>query len=237
VDEALATMPPLPVRALSALRDRGPRYALHKALRRSLSRWPSLKRRLVYADPRTYWTLRGGDEYFREQEGQPGRTARALWMADRIASYRPSSLLEVGCGYGKQLRALGERLDCPLTGVDFSASQIGLARVYLENDERTVLALASGARLPFADHSFDLVLTSAVILHNPPPIAEAIRRECVRVSKRLVAHNEDTDVTYNRYGYDTAAWYAERGVRILESGSIPADPNASQFCVAEPWPS
>ena len=228
---------PLPARALAALRERGPRYAWHKVLRRSLSRWPGLKRRLLYADPREYWTLRGGDEYFREQEGQPARAARALWMAERIASYRPASVLEVGCGYGKQLRALREHLDCPLVGVDFSATQIGRARDYLDGAEDIALALASGARLPFADRSFDLVLTSAVILHNPPPIAEAIRREVVRVSKRLVAHNEDTDRTYNRYGYDTAAWYAERGIDVVERGPIPVEPESSQFCVAEPWPS
>ena len=53
------------------------------------------------------------------------------------------------------------------------------------------------------------VVTSAVILHNAPPVAEAIRREVVRVARRFAAHNEDLDVTYNRYGYDTAAWYLE----------------------------
>lgn len=230
-------MPPLPARALAAFRERGPRYVWHKALRRSLSRWPGLKRKLLYNDPREYWTLRGGDEYFREQEDHPTRTARALWMAARIGSYRPDSVLEVGCGYGKQLRALRDHLGCPLFGVDFSASQIGRARHYLDGVDDVSLALASGARLPFPDQSFDLVLTSAVILHNPPPIAEAIRREVVRVSKRLVAHNEDTDVTYNRFGYDTAKWYAERDIHLLESGPIPDDPEASQFCVAEPWPS
>ena len=58
---------------------------------------------------------------------------------------------------------------------------------------------------------------------------EAIRREVVRVSKRLVAHNEDTDVTYNRFGYDTAKWYAERDIHLLESGPIPDDPEKVSF--------
>ena len=227
---------PLPARALHALKRRGPRYVIHKTLRRSLSRWPGLKRRFLYADPREYWTLRGGDEYFREQEGQPARDERSRWMADRIASYRPSSILEVGCGYGKQLRALRQRLHCPIVGVDFSPSQLGQASLYLEGVQGVTVALASGARLPFPDQSFDLVLTSAVILHNPPAIAEAIRREVTRVTRRLAAHNEDTNVSYNRYGYDTACWYADRGIPVLESGPIPveADPSASQFCVAEP---
>src|SRR5690349_3878437 len=53
--------PAIHVRAWGAWRSRGARYAWHKALRRSLARWPAMKRRLVYADPRDYWTLRGGD--------------------------------------------------------------------------------------------------------------------------------------------------------------------------------
>ena len=76
--------------------------------------------------------------------------------------------------------------------------------------------------------------TSAVILHNPPPVAEAIRLELLRIASRLVVHSEDTDVTYNRYGYDSAAWYRGRGVELSESGPIPVDPPgvASQFVVA-----
>ncbi len=229
-------MPPLPVRVLDAFKRRGPRYVLHKALRRSLSRWPDWKRRLVYDDPRAYWTLRGGDDYFREQEDHPKRGERSNWLADRIASYRPTSILEVGCGYGKQLRALRDRLPgVPMFGVDFSPTQLGRGHAYLADCDGISLALATGTRLPFAGRTFDLVLTSAVILHNPPPQAEAIRREVIRVSKRLTAHNEDTDVTYNRYGYDTAAWYRDIGVPLLESGPIPCEPGHSQFCVARPW--
>jgi hypothetical protein len=79
-----------------------------------------------------------------------------------------------------------------------------------------------------------MVLTSAVILHNPPAAAEAIRREVLRVARRFTVHNEETNVSYNRYGYDTAAWYRERGIALAESGPIPMGPDqaASQFCVA-----
>ena len=234
----LPDRPPLLVaRAWDAWRCRGARYAWHKLLRRGLGRWPGLKRRLVYADPRGYWTLRGGDDYFREQEGQPGRDARARWMAERLARYRPGSVLEVGCGYGKQLRALRRRLDCLLVGVDFSPTQLDRARSYLAGLDGIDLVLASGQELPFRDGQFDLVLTSAVILHNPPAIAERIRREVLRVARRWAAHNEDTDASYNRFGYDTAAWYRARGIPLAELGSIPGgpEPDASQFCVAELW--
>jgi SAM-dependent methyltransferase len=195
-----------------------------------------VKRRLVYAEPRDYWTLRGGDDYFREQEGQPGRDARSEWLAERVASYRPESVLEIGCGYGKQLRALRRRLGVPMVGLDFSPTQLGRARQYLDGLGGIGLVLGTGTRLPFADGAFDLVLTSAVILHNPPPEAERIRCEVLRVARRFAAHNEDVDRSYNRYGYDTAAWYRAAGVTLAESGPIPVDPapTNTQFCVALP---
>ncbi len=226
--------PPLPLRAWQALRSRGFRYAWHKTLRRSLGRFPALKRRLLYADARLYWTLRGGDDYIREQEGQPARAARAEWMAHRIAAYRPQSILEVGCGYGKQLVELRERVGCPVVGIDFSPSQLAHVRRFADENQGLPLVLGAGDCLPFPDRSFDLVMTSAVILHNPPDVAERIRREVVRVARRFAAHNEDLDVSYNRFGYDTGAWYRAAGFRLAECGPIPVDPVGppSQFCVA-----
>lgn len=224
---------PAAVRAWRALRSRGMQYVWHKTLRRGLSDW-TWKRRFLYADPRTYWTLRGGDDYFREQEGQPARSQRASWVADRLARYRPTSVLEVGCGYGKLLREIRNRLDIPVVGVDFSPTQLRQARRFLGEWDGIELLLSRGEALPFADRSFDMVVTSAVILHNPPAIAERMRHEVLRVARRLTAHNEETSTSYNRYGYDTALWYRARGIELVETGPIPMDPDpaSSQFCVA-----
>src|SRR5208337_1949561 len=235
MDLSVPPPPALPLRAWRALRQRGPHYAWHKVLRRSLSPWPSWKRRWLYSDPRRYWTLRGGDDYFYEQEGQAARARRCQWMAERLAAYRPTSILEVGCGYGKLLRALRQCTNAPLVGVDFSSTQLDRAGRFLGDQEDIELILGCGTRLPFADHSFDMVVTSAVILHNPPPAAQRIRREIVRVARRFAAHNEETSQSYNRYGYDTAAWYRGCGISLLEVGPIPVDPDpaSSQFCVAQ----
>jgi SAM-dependent methyltransferase len=234
MDWIVRSHPGLPARFWRAWRSRGAEYVWHKLLRRSLSRWPAWKRRWLYADPRRYWTLRGGEDYFREQEGQPARSRRAEWIAERLASYQPTSILEVGCGYGKLLFELRRRLDVPLMGLDFSATQLRQARRYLGGRDDVGLLLGRGECLPFADDSFDMVVTSAVILHNPPPVAQRIRREILRVARRFAAHNEETNRSYNRYGYDTSAWYCARHILMAEAGPIPMDPDplASQFCVA-----
>jgi SAM-dependent methyltransferase len=234
MDPFVRSMPAMPARAWRALRRRGVAYAWHKALRRTLSRYPTWKRHLLYADPCKYWTLRGGDDYFGEQEGQPARTLRAAWLARNIVRYQPTSVLEVGCGYGKLLRELRSLLDIPLVGIDFSHTQLAVAREYLKDQDGIALLLGRGEALPFADHSFDLVVTSAVILHNPPCIAERMRWEVIRVGRRYAAHNEETNLSYNRFGYDTAGWYREHGFILADAGPIPADTDqaASQFCVA-----
>jgi ubiquinone/menaquinone biosynthesis C-methylase UbiE len=156
-------------------------------------------------------------------------------MAERLCAYRPTSVLEVGCGYGKLLRALRHCTSVPLVGVDFSTTQLDRAGSFLGDQEDIEVVLACGTRLPFPDRSFDMVVTSAVILHNPPPAAQRIRREIVRVARRFAAHNEETSQSYNRFGYDTAAWYRGYGISLLEVGPIPVDPDPanSQFCVAQ----
>lgn len=234
-------------RAIDCYRLGGTAYVWHKSMRRLLDNTSPLKRKLVYSDPREYWTLRGGLEYMAEQEGQPARTSRSCWLSERVAACSPESILEVGCGYGKQLEAIrsvaGDHIS--LTGIDFSPTQLRLAAARLEAVDKLTLVLGDGQRLPFPDGAFDLVLTSAVILHNEPEIADRMRAEIVRVARRWCVHNEDTDETYNRFGYDTAAWYRNRGLEVVESGPIPAevfsgsdDPLGesarSQFCLARP---
>ncbi len=212
-------------KAVNAYKQGGARYLWHKSMRRGLEQWPALKRRIVYADPRGYWTLRGGSEYLAEQEGQPARTARSRWLASRIADCKPRSVLEVGCGYGKQIESIRTVVgtEVQITGLDFSPSQLALAQSHLKDDPNVFLIQGSGDRLPFPDQSFDLVLTSAVILHNPPEIAESMRRELLRVARHWCVHNEDTDTTYNRFGYDTAAWYQQRGLNLVEAAPIPPE--------------
>ncbi len=176
-----------------------------------------------------------------EQEGQPARSRRSEWIAEKIAKLKPRTILEIGCGYGKQLRQIRMRTDAAIVGVDFSPTQLGLARKYLADCEGMDLALAQGDQLPFPDRCFDVVLTSAVILHNPPEQAERIRSELLRVCARHAVHNEDLGVSYNRYGYNTVQWYRDRGIEIVEASPFPPDcvsepDEQSQFCVALPWP-
>lgn len=78
-------------------------------------------------------------------------------------------VLDAGCGTGLLTLALLKVLDQPLrlTAVDLSASSLATARRSVaENSGRTQsvrFAQANVLRLPFADDSFDLIMTSGVL--------------------------------------------------------------------------
>ena len=143
--------------------------------------------------------------------------------------------MEVGCGYGKVLRSLREFTAVPLTGIDFSSSQLEKAKEYLSGLEGITLVRGDAERLPFPDGSFDVVFTSNVILHNPPKKADRMRREILRVSKKYVVHKEDTDVNFSRYGYDHARIYQEMGLKVVRAEKIDSamDSEITQFTVVQ----
>jgi len=62
-----------------------------------------------------------------------------------------------------------------------------VALVDLEASGEPGLVLGDGARLPFADRSFDVVTAFDTLEHVPPPVRDAFVAECRRVARRYVA--------------------------------------------------
>lgn len=73
---------------------------------------------------------------------------------------RPRRILEIGCGKGYMLRYLaGQGHD--VTGIDMDAAAIA------ECDENLTVHQGPAARLPFADRSFDVVISFDLFEHVP----------------------------------------------------------------------
>lgn len=90
----------------------------------------------------------------------------------------PARLLEIGCGVGAELELIAQRHPgISLFGIDLSDSHIGAAARALTG--RAQLVQANGASLPFADASFDVVMTIWLLEHVPQPVA--VIREALRV--------------------------------------------------------
>lgn len=86
-------------------------------------------------------------------------------------------LLDVGCGTGVLLQQLMHRTDGPnLVGLDLSLEMLRAAETRL--DRSAALFVGDAARLPFAEASFDVVVSVSSLHYWPEPaagISEAFR--------------------------------------------------------------
>jgi SAM-dependent methyltransferase len=78
---------------------------------------------------------------------------------DFVMDQMPSeaSVLELGCGYGRVLRALATKAERTF-GIDTSLPSLRLARSYLANQQHTHLACMDASRLALRTGSFDMVV-------------------------------------------------------------------------------
>lgn len=110
-------------------------------------------------------------------------------LVERLAQPRPGeTVLDLGCGTGTFSLPLA-RLGCKVTGIDPSAGMLARAREKAEAAGLAVTFIEGDAqRLPFADNSFDLVVTVTALEFMRRPraaLAEALR--VLKPGGRLVA--------------------------------------------------
>jgi ubiquinone/menaquinone biosynthesis C-methylase UbiE len=148
------------------------------------------------------------------------------------------SVLDVGCGTGT-LALAAKRVagaEGSVVGVDASPDMIALATAKASRTRSDVAFRAAAAeRLPFADATFDVVLSTLMLHHLPAPL----RRECVREARRVLApggrmlavdfaapsgRRGGLVSRFHRHGgvplEAIAALLRDAGFRIVEQGSV-----------------
>lgn len=151
------------------------------------------------------------DEQLRDMhQGKVVDVFRVAAAAIRRTGLTAPSVLELGCasGYYGEVLATLVGPDVSYAGMDFSAAMIGEARRRYPSGE---FVQGDATALPFADASYDILMSSALILHvEDYPLAI---RETARVSQGWCVFHR-TPVTL----LAPTAWFEKLayGVRVFE---------------------
>lgn len=143
----------------------------------------------------------------------------ARHVAERIAALRPERILETAAGTGIVTRAVGEALpEATIVATDINPALVEFAAVRSHSD-RVEFQRADAQELPFADASFDLVLSVFGVMFFPDKVqANGEARRVLRPGGRYVL------VTFDRLDRNPIPKAAGEAVATL----FPEDPRYMQ---------
>jgi len=135
------------------------------------------------------WRNEFGDSYIGRNpasiENIRRRTNAFAEIFLHLRGAKPTSILEVGCNIGINLRALKNLTSAKLHALEPNPN----AREVLTQDnvlEEGRLKEGMGTSIPFDDESMDLVFTSGVLIHVPPADLDQVYKEIHRVSGKYI---------------------------------------------------
>jgi ubiquinone/menaquinone biosynthesis C-methylase UbiE len=100
---------------------------------------------------------------------------------DQMGGCPRQSAIDFGCGVGRITAALAGQF-ATVTGIDISESMLAHARSLHSGNANCQFLLHVKSDLSiFKDNSFDLVYSSLVLQHVPPPLADSYLTEFVRI--------------------------------------------------------
>jgi ubiquinone/menaquinone biosynthesis C-methylase UbiE len=169
---------------------------------------------IVSRFPRLYWQWL--NRKFLADRWQYRLFPQHQWLGKQIKQLKPHSILEAGCGFGRNLNFLiKEGISATnLTGADISRPLLRLARRNLPAALK--LVSADIRRLPFADNQFDLVFTHGVLMHLKPKDLLPGLKEVVRVAKKNVILIEEIRSRSRQLNYFTWAHDYDRVIQELK---------------------
>lgn len=179
--------------------------------------------------PREFW-----DEWadrFAKHHYQRELHESNRWLLEHVREAHPAEVLEVGCGFGRNLKMLQDGLGypCRLLGADLS---MRLLRIGREDLGPAVPLICSDVnRLPLPDRAFETVVTHGLLMHVPPGDVRTAIRELLRVTRQTLWCIEEqvltptargTSFSINEYtfAHNYPALFKELGIRIACSDYV-----------------
>jgi len=163
---------------------------------------------------------------------RPGWDEERTALASTLAALSPARTLDVACGTG----FLTQHLHGEITGLDQSASMLELAQAKIPEGQ---FINGDALDLPFADDTFDRVLTSFFYGHLEEDDRKAFLGEARRVARELVVvdsalHEEVEPVEWQeRVLNDGSRWQVYK--RYFEPGSLADELGGGRTLFAGRW--
>lgn len=108
------------------------------------------------------------NELYKSEEGDRLALEELLVVVERYVNISSPKVLEIGCGYGRNLFALSHISQSQITGCDVSLEELRKAKEKLDsyNVKNVILVQQKeNGKLPFEDNSFDFVVIWQVFEH------------------------------------------------------------------------
>lgn len=179
------------------------------------------------------WNIKGGyrPKRFWEEWGktfvndsyQRGIYQQHWWILKKINEIEPENILEVGCGFGRNIRFLVDNKFPAekITGIDISSTMIKQAKKYLVN-KKVKLIEADIVNLPFRENEFFLTLSHGVLMHVAPKDIDKAVREIFRVTKDyFICVEQNYNGNEYTFVHDYRKIFSRSGGKIIESKKDP----------------
>ncbi|WP_238751561.1 class I SAM-dependent methyltransferase [Neolewinella maritima] len=168
----------------------------------------------IALDREVFWqNISGYHEHLPIDLQRDDITKRTKWLAERINAFNPQSVLELGCGSGRNLYFIQqENPDCALFGVEINADAIRTAEEKLGSTFR-LLSNSIYALEDIASNSIDVVFTSGALMHIASDKLAYIKGHIERIAKKAILHYElhgpEHIFDFHRYPRDYRQMYHE----------------------------
>ncbi|MBF0784435.1 class I SAM-dependent methyltransferase [Muribacter muris] len=117
---------------------------------------------------------------------RPGGKLATDWLIANGDFRKNKKVLEVACNMGTTAIEIAKQFGCQVIGIDLDEDALAKARQQIKENELEHLVQVqrgNATRLPFDDHSFDIVINEAMLTMLPREAKEKAIKEYLRVLK------------------------------------------------------